>query len=155
MEWPRSGAGMVVWCQRPFEVSDCRRGGERFRLEGRFVHESNREASGDQKGKGKNACREECQGTAKTSNGEEGRNQENCGEEDTCEARAEQSGSSCTSQRKRPGARRGLMVSGMTGYEQGLSVLPESVHRNATPCTDSRHAEPKKLDPRRAGHLSG
>ena len=49
MEWPRPGTGMVGWRQRPFEVSDCRRGRRRLGLEDRFVQQGNRKESHDEK----------------------------------------------------------------------------------------------------------
>lgn len=50
MEWPRSGTGMAGWCQRSFEVSDCRHGRGCLGLEGGFSWEGNRKKSRDEKG---------------------------------------------------------------------------------------------------------
>ncbi|MEM5372323.1 hypothetical protein V4C53_40760 [Paraburkholderia azotifigens] len=101
MEWPRSGTGMAGWCQRSFEVSDCRHGRGCLGLEGGFSWEGNHKKSRDETGDGKIGRYEEDQGSHKTGTGEEGGPEENCSEksddeESSCEAGAE-SGSSCTS----------------------------------------------------------
>jgi hypothetical protein len=95
---------MVGWRQRPFDVSDCRRGRGRLGFEGRFAQEGNRKESRDYKVDGKNGRREETQGRNEAGTGEEGSSQEDCGErsggeEGTCEAGAAEPSSSCTNQR--------------------------------------------------------